>query len=207
MRILIAGGGIGGLSAAIGLGRLGHEVLVLEQASEPKPVGAGISLQPNAMQALATIRLDSEISKRGCAASGGVLMHTNGGIIRRFDFSGHMQRHGFLPHTIHRAALFDVLATAAAGAQVDLRYGQVVKSFVESDGKVVVRTTAGDSIPADALIGADGINSKIREQLWGKENRRYSGYVCWRGVVSTAKKAGSLDTMTEIWGKGARLIV
>ena len=204
MKILIAGGGIGGMSAAIGLGRLGHEVVVLERTLQPKPVGAGISLQPNAMQALATLGLDSAIAEQGCQSTEAFLRHANGKQIQRFDFSGHLKRYGFLPYTIQRSTLFDILSAAARESSVDIRFGYEVDSFKESNDEVVVQTVSNESFRGDTLIGADGINSRVREQLLGKQEKRYSGYVCWRGIVAASDLTDRVDTMNEIWGKGAR---
>lgn len=204
MKILIAGGGIGGLSAAVGLGKLGHDVLVLEQADAPKPVGAGISLQPNAMQALSLLEVDKDVSQRGCAATDARLMRSNGKQIQRFQFSSHQHHYGFLPYTIHRADLHESLINATKDCQVEIQFGQAIKSFEETKGNVAVQTEKADTFLADALVGADGINSRVREQLFGRYPKRYSGYVCWRGVVRSSEIEETIDTMTEIWGKGAR---
>lgn len=203
MRFLVAGAGIGGLTASIALARQGHSVQVLEQAPEPKPVGAGISLQPNAMFALGTLGLDRAVSQRGCSAACARLRFSDGSLVREFDFSKYKQRYSYLPHTIHRADLFDFLAEAATHEGVDICFGQSVQSFA-MDAREVEVSTDQATHRADALIGADGINSRVRAQLWGQTPTRFSGYVCWRGIASDLSVVEQVETMNEVWGKAAR---
>ena len=204
MRILIAGGGIGGLTASIGLARLGHDVQVLEQASKLRPVGAGIGLQPNAMQALSFFGLDEAVAARGRAATGASLKYSDGKPVRSFDFAQHAARYGYLPLTIHRAALLDVLLAAATKEKVNVRFAQRIRSFTNARDGVAVTTEAGHSFMAQALVGADGINSRVRAQLWGKRPKRYSGYVCWRGIVTDPDLVAAVENIHEVWGRGAR---
>lgn len=203
MNIIIAGGGIGGLTAAIALARSGHRVRVLEQAPEPKPVGAGISLQPNAMQAFATLDLDKSITERGCTSSIAQLRLSNGKSVQSMDFSAYLDRYGFLPHMIHRADLFDLLYQTATESGAEVQFGASLESFCSESQSVAVQTPATE-FRCDALIGADGIHSKVRSGLFGQQPTRFSGYVCWRGIVTEPKIVSSVDTMNEIWGNGAR---
>ncbi len=132
MKIIIVGAGIGGLTAAAVLAGQGHEIQVLEQTPEPKPVGAGISLQPNAMQALATLGLDGLIAQRGWATSIARISFSDGRLVREMDFSGYSDRYHFLPHAIHRAELFDILYQAASDAGATIRFGASFESFSQS---------------------------------------------------------------------------
>ena len=203
LSIIIAGAGIGGLTAAIALARNGHDVRVIEQAPEPRPVGAGISLQPNAMQALAMLDLDQAIAHRGCAASIATLRFSNGAIIRSMDFAPYVDRYGYLPITIHRSDLFDVLHDAAIKSGVQVEFGLSLESFELGSHNVTVRTSERE-IKCDALIGADGIRSKVRVGLFGEAPVRYSGYVCWRGIVTDPDLVTTIDAMNEMWGPSAR---
>ena len=204
MQFIVAGAGIGGLTVAVALAKRGHGVQVLEQAPEPRPVGAGISLQPNAMRALAKVELDSAVMQRGCASAIARLRWANGKLIRHFYFSPVKEKYGYLPYTIHRADLFDVLYGAANDLGVDVRFGSALESFNRESSAVHVNTADGQSYLADALIGADGINSRVRSQLWGDAPTRYSGYICWRGIVTNPDLVQRVDTMNEVWGKASR---
>ena len=99
MNFIIVGSGIGGLTAAIALARNGHQITVLERAPEPKTVGAGIGLQPNAMTCLATLDLVDAIKQRGCESTVAVFRHSGGRVIRELDFEDVEREFGFRPLT------------------------------------------------------------------------------------------------------------
>jgi salicylate hydroxylase len=128
MNLTIVGAGIGGLTAAIALARDGNTVRVLEQTPQPKPVGAGISLQPNAMKALARLGLDHEVIQRGCASALARVCFSNGNSVQELDFSTYINRYGYLPHTIHRADLFDLLFEAATESGVEVCFGEMIEA-------------------------------------------------------------------------------
>lgn len=204
MKILVAGGGIGGLAASIGLARTGHRVEVCEQAERLRTVGAGISLQPNALEALETIGLEQEIMARGVTASRASLWRSDGRLIRHFDFDGYQAKTGYRPYIFHRGTLLETLFEAAERHGVDVRFGQRVDSIEQRDDGVRVTMDSGFKCEADLLVGADGINSRVRSHLFGHETKRYSGYVCWRGIVDDPQLVESVDSMSEIWGRGQR---
>lgn len=204
MEILIAGGGIGGLAASIGLARSGHQVEVCEQAERLRTVGAGISLQPNAFQALETLGLAQEVMPRGVTASRASLWRSDGRLIRDFDFDGYEAETGYRPYIFHRASLLETLFDEAKRHGVDVRFGQRVESIEQQDDAVSVTMDSGVKYEADLLVGADGINSRVRSHLFGDETKRFSGYVCWRGIVDDPQLVESVDSMSEIWGRGQR---
>ena len=203
MKVIVSGAGIGGLTAAIALAREGHQVRVLEKAPRPKPVGAGISMQPNALFAFGTLGIDKAVMNKAYASPSAHLRYSSGKTIRRFDFRSYQQRYGYVPHTIHRADLFDVLHESATALGVDVDFGQEFVSFDEVEHEVRV-TSGRDQFVGDALIGADGINSVVRSQLWGDSPTRYSGYVCWRGIVSEPSIVQAVTDINEVWGRAAR---
>lgn len=203
MKFVVAGCGIGGLTVAHALSRLGHNILLLEKSAELKPVGAGISIQPNAMQALKRLDLDRLVATAGWEAEGARVLSDTGKQYRHFDFSNYRDQFGFLPQTIYRGDLIRVLHQSLDDSKTKILLDEEFESFRESDSGIIVTTSKG-SIECDALIGSDGIHSKVRNQLWGEVKPIFAGYTCWRGMVTDPHLVNQVETMTEVWGKGAR---
>ncbi len=204
MKFIVAGGGIGGLATALGLSRLGHHVTIMERAPSLASEGTGISLQPNAMQALSYLQLDEQVMQAGYPSDSGRLISSAGTTIKYFSFASYRDRFGWLPVTIHRADLTGLMARALDQSKVQIRFGETIESFTFMDSRVRANSASQRQFDCDALIGADGINSKVRAQLWGGREAIYSGYTCWRGMLSQSPIATDCQTMVEIWGRSAR---
>ena len=202
LRFVVAGCGIGGLTVAHALSRLGHQVDLFERASELRPVGAGISIQPNAMQAFRQLDIHQSILEASWTADVAQVLFADGRVVHRMDFSDYESEYGFLPSTIYRGDLIHVLHQTLPST-VTTHLSEGVDSFEELDDSVRVNTSQ-QSMECDALIGADGIHSAVRSQLWGKSEPNYAGYVCWRGMVSVPQLVEQVQTLTEVWGPGSR---
>jgi 2-polyprenyl-6-methoxyphenol hydroxylase-like FAD-dependent oxidoreductase len=191
MRVVVAGGGIGGLSAAIALRRAGHQVVVLERAPKIAAVGAGITLFGNAMSALEQLGVREAVIARGAAATRSAILAFSGRQLTELPSD-------LLEGTvaIHRADLHAVLAEVAEDVRVD----HEVVALEQHDRGVVVRTASGAEETCDLLVGADGVNSVVRYAI-ADTRARYAGYMAWRGVAPVAVEAGRL---TESWGVGER---
>jgi 2-polyprenyl-6-methoxyphenol hydroxylase-like FAD-dependent oxidoreductase len=191
MRVIVVGGGIGGLSAAIGLRRTGHEVLVLEQAPRIDPIGAGLTLFANAMRALDRLGVGEAVAARGAAATRSAILTWNGRELTRIPSD-------LLEGTIavHRADLQAELAVAAG----EVRLGVQVTAVEQHDDGVVARGADGSEERGDLLVGADGLNSVVRRAVADRPIR-FAGYTAWRGVSPVPVEPGRL---TESWGVGER---
>lgn len=179
--MIIVGAGIGGLAVASGLRAAGWQVTVLEQAPEITEVGAGLSLWPNALQALEALGLDQPVRAAGVpAVSRGTFRDPDGTFLRR------VRRDDIGVHVVHRADLLRILQDAATDdvVRVDAR----VTSLVETAEGVHVtyRSAAGEQeLTADLVVGADGLNSVVRQGIWPEAVPRFRRRTVWRGLTDT----------------------
>jgi salicylate hydroxylase len=182
-RVAIVGGGIGGLTAAVALHRRGIEVEVFEQAAQIGEIGAGLALTPNAIKAYRALALEAEVAAIGFEADYQVLRSWNtGSVISRVPRKGAYTREFGAPYlTLHRADLVDVLRQQLPDRVFHL--GTRCIEVETSDKFARARFADGNESEADIVIGADGIRSVVRRSLFGPEAPRFTGCVCWRGLV------------------------
>ncbi len=193
MRIVVVGGGIGGLAAAIALGREGHQVTLLEKQPAFSPVGAGIILAANALAALRALGVEIE----GQALRALELHDGEGRTLSSLE----PQQAGFeSPVALTRPRLHDALVRALPPS-VGLRLGAPLLGLeVGADGATVT-VEGGAPLEAELVVGADGIHSRVREHVVGERRLRYSGTTCWRGLTRNPGLKGAL----EAWGGAARV--
>jgi 2-polyprenyl-6-methoxyphenol hydroxylase-like FAD-dependent oxidoreductase len=197
-RVLIAGGGIGGLTLAAMLRRRGVSCTVVERAAAWAPVGAGIALSINAMAILRRLGLQEALLERGRQVRRAAITDQRGRVLAATDLGALEARHG--PSVaVHRADLHEVLLAASAPDQVVLGTG--VGAYAEHPGGVDVVLDDGSRRECDVLVGADGLRSRVRELLCGEVPLRYSGYTCWRFVLEDTL---GIDGVAEMWGRGRR---
>jgi salicylate hydroxylase len=185
--IIIAGAGIAGLCLALVLRKHAVAVRLLERSPELTEVGAGIQISANGMRVLRWLGLEDEMRAVAC----------NPRFFRAVDW-----RDGHELHTIayredhyqlHRADLLDVLKAHLPDDIVQLN--ESVIGFAQTASGVSV-VSDGATYEADALIGADGIHSTVREILFGGDQPRFAGQICWRFVVDSDKLAGVPEPLT-----------
>ncbi|MYT94763.1 NAD(P)-binding protein [Streptomyces sp. SID8359] len=194
----MAGGGIGGLTAAVALSRRGWRVTVCERAPALTGIGAGIVLAPNALRALHSIGLGPAVSEGEPLAGALGLRTPDGAWLSRTGAAA--SRYAFPARAVHRGFLIDALATALPPGA--LRLGVSV-SGVDDDGDAVVAVTSAGELRADAVVAADGLRSVLRRQLFPRHpGPRYAGETGWRAVLSGA----GLPALpaAETWGRGER---
>jgi 2-polyprenyl-6-methoxyphenol hydroxylase-like FAD-dependent oxidoreductase len=189
--VVVVGGGIAGLSAAIGLRRSGHEVVVLERAPRIDPIGAGLTLFANAMGALDRLGMRDAVAAKGAPAIRSAILTSKGRELARVPGD-------LLEGTIaiHRADLQRELADAAG----EVRLRAEVTAVEERDDGVFARGADGKEERGDLLVGADGVRSVVRSAI-ADVRPRYAGYTAWRGVSPAPVEPGRL---TESWGVGER---
>jgi 2-polyprenyl-6-methoxyphenol hydroxylase-like FAD-dependent oxidoreductase len=194
--ILISGGGIGGLAAAMVLAQDGHAVTVLEQASVFGEIGAGIQLGPNIFRMFDYLGLTDAINKVSFFPTGlGMNDVRTGEKVVRVPL-GDMARatYGFPYGVIYRADLHQIFLDACkAQSSVTLRTSAKVNSFAQTADGVTVTLESGETVHGSALIGADGMWSKIREAVVGDGKPRVSGHIAYRAVLKRE------DVPTHLW--------
>ena len=185
--IAIAGAGIGGLCAAVGLARAGRPVTVFEQAPELGDVGAGISLAPNAVKGLRHLGLEAAVEAAADEPLEQFTRHyATGEPLVTID--RHNTRHqfgaGYLQ--MHRADLHALLVAALNEAQPGaVQLNHRLDGVQAADDGAVLAFTNGAEVHVDLLIGADGLRSIVRDKVFAARGGEYAGVVAWRGLVPT----------------------
>ena len=195
---IIVGAGIGGLSAAIALSKVGVTASIFEKASELKDVGAGIILYPNALNALRKLDVFNEVARQGSFAACGKYTSSSGKILAKLDLKSVGLAHGLL--AIHRADLQSALASKAGPDNI--RLGIICERFEQTDNVVTAYMSDGSKVTGNLLIGADGLHSAIRRQVLGDGAPRYSGSFAWRGVARLSHSALPPDSGFICFGRG-----
>lgn len=186
-QILIAGGGIGGLSAALACSRAGWPVTLLERTREFGEVGAGIQMGPNVVRRLYAWGLEQEIKE--VVAFPELLRvrsAANGEEMTRLRLGERMRtRYGAPYATIHRADLHTLLLKAVQQrSDVKLVLGQWLESFVDTGSGVQAQTLDGSTLEGQALIGADGLWSTVRHHLLKDAEPRVTGHLAYRALIA-----------------------
>ncbi|MFD5295842.1 FAD-dependent oxidoreductase [Streptomyces mutabilis] len=198
-RVVVIGGGIGGLTAAAALHQRGLRVTVLERAPSLQPIGAAISLSPNALRALDVIGLGDEI--RGLAAwqGDGGLRTPGGRWLSRSNAEAAAARFGGPLVLLHRATLIDRLAALLPADAVRTAADARLADPGDRDRPARVRTPEGE-LEADLVVAADGIRSAVRGTLFPRHpGPVYSGFTTWRVVIPLP---GADFASHETWGRG-----
>ncbi|MEM8753829.1 MAG: FAD-dependent monooxygenase [Pseudomonadota bacterium] len=206
MKAVVVGAGIGGLTAALALRRVGWEVELLERAEAVAEVGAGIQLSPNGTRVLSALGLGPAIEAVAYEPDRlEMRLGPSGFRVFSLPLGAEMRRRYGAPYLqVHRADLVDVLVAALAEAAPGaVRTGVAVTGY-ERGPKGAAALTAGGAVEGDAVIGADGLRSTIREAMLGAERPRFTGAVAWRAVVPREAAPADLPTGACVWAGPAR---
>ena len=211
-KIIIAGAGIGGLTAAASLLRRGHRVEVYEAAAELGEVGAGIQSSANAVKVLYSLGLRADLEW--------VAVRPQAYNFRRYDTGDtiqsvplgtrHEERFGAPYLQLYRADLHAILAAKVRQLAPEcIRLNSRIEAFVESEDGVTVTLAGGRQVQGDLLIGADGIKSAVRKQIVGDTPADYTGQVAWRVVIPTDRlPANFLQPNVDVWcGPGRHAVI
>ena len=213
-RLLIAGGGIGALAAALSCARAGWGAQLVERAVAFSEVGAGIQLGPNVVRVLQGWGLAPALQAVAAFPTELQVRDAHGGqVLGRLGLADMPARHGAAYATIHRADLHSLLLAAVRQhSTVQLHLNTPVIGFEASDQGVRLNTTLADGTPGpafegSALIGADGLWSRVREGLLHDGPPRLSGHLAYRALVPQAQLPAALRSQQVTAWLGPRLHV
>lgn len=204
LDVVIVGGGIGGLSTAFALSRLGLQVRVLEQAKQFGEVGAGIQLAPNCTRILDDYGLLDEVKARGVVPDRMVMRDAvDGSELTSLDLRDLEREYGFPYLVIHRSDLHALFEEACRDAGVELLTEQRVVSYAQGEGRAGATTQAGAVHEANIVIAADGLHSVART-LFTDDRPVSSAYVAYRGTVPIAEVDRPVDLSEVVVYVGPR---
>lgn len=207
LNVAIIGAGMGGLTAAASLARAGIEVNVYEQAEKFTRIGSGIQMSPNAMKVLRAIGLEDRLRD--------IAFRPRHQLSRDWD-TGHInldypfgdtveERYGAPYLLMHRGDLHALLASVVPDDRIHRGRKLVGLDHLENGA----RLTFGDgtTVEADAVIGADGVHSFVRERLFGPQRPTYSGRVAYRTTFPAALLKEPIDDCTKWWGVDRHIVI
>ena len=206
LSIAVVGAGMGGLAVAATLRRVGIEVAVYEQAARFARIGAGIQMMPNSMKVLRGIGIEDRLR----ATSFAPFSHLN-----RDGYSGEITRELPMPESLygapylcmHRAELQAALASAVPAEIVHL--GKKLVGLDQAGGRVTLSFADGSHAAADAVVGADGVHSVVRDIIVGPDAPIHKGRIAYRAVFPT-KLMGGFDigrSRTKWWGSDRHIVI
>jgi 2-polyprenyl-6-methoxyphenol hydroxylase-like FAD-dependent oxidoreductase len=199
---IIIGGGIAGLTAAIAMEQAEMDFTVYEAAPELKPYGAGIWMAPNAMQVFDKIGVKDAVIAAGIELQKVDITDEKLNLIHALNLQKIKTTFGSSIVAVHRAKLQQVLYSFVNPDKVILNKSLV--SLEEKKDKVLLHFADDSSIEADFVIGADGIHSQVRQQIFPRETLRYAGQTCWRGLVTHSLSDAWKNSTLELWGNRLR---
>ncbi|KAH8588928.1 FAD binding domain-containing protein [Bisporella sp. PMI_857] len=170
LRVVIAGAGLGGLAAGIGIAKAGHEVEIVEQSSSLKEVGAGIQVPPNSTSVLRALGVLSEVEKASVKPYGmSIYSYRDGSTLSTQPLHPYCRETYNAPYLlIHRADFHAILVSAALAAGVTIRLKSPVKSVDFARPALLLEN--GEEVLGDVILGADGLRSRCREALLGRKD-------------------------------------
>jgi 2-polyprenyl-6-methoxyphenol hydroxylase-like FAD-dependent oxidoreductase len=202
--VLIIGGGIGGLAAAIALQDVGFDIEVYERAAELREVGAGLTIWRNGLEALDVLGGHEAAVRAGAVLEHSEIRTPGGTVLNEVHPRSVLSTESAIPPGIglHRADLQRILRDRVGEGVVHLDHECV--DVEEDDDQVTARFSSGDEVRGDVLVGADGIHSVVRSSLHGEEAPRFSGMGICRAVIRVDHPMATSDTLTQALEKGQR---
>ena len=210
LNVLIVGGGVGGLTAALCFARRGIKVSVFEQSAVLGEVGAGVQLSPNCTRVLHGLGLEQSMLRSAFLPEGTQFKQWNNGKVIGESMLGAsaVARYGYPYYHMHRQDLIRVLVEAVEeNPNIEVHTNLLVRGFKQNDEGVRL-ISSNENYQGDFLVGADGIHSVIRAGLWGNAKPRFTGNIAWRALVPAASLPTEFISpmSTAWWGPGKHFV-
>ncbi|MCD1117083.1 FAD-dependent monooxygenase [Chryseobacterium turcicum] len=200
-QISIIGAGIGGLTLGNVLKQHHLDFTIYESAAKIKPVGAGIMMAVNAMQIFETLGLKEKIENRGNKIHGIFITDEKLKTISTTNILALEQKFNSCNVAIHRAELQSILAENLGFENIQLNHSL---QQIQKEKNYLLEFENGFKTESEIIFGADGIHSKVRNQIFGNGKIRNAGQKCWRGLTDFNLPEKYNHHALEIWGKGKR---
>jgi 2-polyprenyl-6-methoxyphenol hydroxylase-like FAD-dependent oxidoreductase len=200
-RAIVIGAGIGGLSSAIALRRLGMEVLVYERQPQLTEVGSGLTLWTNAMRALDQLGVGGAIAERGARVDEIRNWNYDGGPLKTLPIARVAEKYGQAAYGLHRADLQQGLAGALPEGSI--RRGMTCIGYRQDADGVTGLFDDGSEDHGALLVGADGLASAVRTTMLGQAPPRYAGYTCWRSSAFLEHDLLRPTSYIQLYGHGS----
>ncbi|MBS4103901.1 FAD-dependent monooxygenase [Tsukamurella paurometabola] len=208
-KVIVAGGGIGGVAAALALSRRGLEVTVLESAPEFGEVGAGLQIGPHGSRILREWGVFDRVVAEGVLPKNLVFRDAlTAEELTRLDLgSGFQERYGGVYFVVHRSDLHAALVDAARAAGADLRTDSAVADVATEGASVRITLVSGEELRGDVALGMDGLKSTLRAKL-SRDRPVGSGYAAYRGTfpVDQVPAAADIEDVIGYIGPGCHFI-
>ena len=202
MNIDIIGAGIGGLTTAIALEQKGIKARIFEQAKQINEVGAGIILANNAMQVYEKLGLRRVIEENGNPISSMNITKSNLKPLSKIDLTYFEQKHNTKNIAIHRGKLQQILIDKLKSTEINLDHK--LASIEKSENGYDLNFEKGNQIHSSTVLGADGLNSIVRQNIFPNNIIRNANQICWRGVTEFELPLNLRNELNEAWGKSER---
>ena len=210
-KVAIVGGGIGGLTAALALLRAGIEVDVYEQAPELKELGAGVQISSNGTRVLYALGLGETIERVGVVVAGKeIRLWSTGQTWKLFDLGAvSVERYGFPYMMFHRGDLHTALLDGIRREKPDaIHLNRKCTGVTPSGDGVEIAFENGEAVRAALVVGADGVQSRVRLSVFGADRPEFTGIVAWRGLIprDQVPPGIKLDIGTNWVGPGGHVV-